>query len=65
MPEREGSGGNRGASEQSSLFEAQAPDHSGHRQRLRDRFRRGGADAVPDYELLELILFRALPRRDT
>ena len=36
----------------------------GHRGRLRDRFMRGGADAVPDYELLELILFRAIPRRD-
>jgi len=38
---------------------------AGHRQRLRERFRTGGADALPDYELLELVLFRALPRRDT
>ena len=38
---------------------------SGHRQRLRDRFRKGGAEALPDYELLELVLFRAIPRRDT
>ncbi len=38
---------------------------SGHRQRLRDRFRQGGADAMPDYELLELVLFRAIPRQDT
>ena len=37
----------------------------GHRERLRDRFRSGGAEALPDYELLEMILFRALPRRDT
>lgn len=36
----------------------------GHRQRLRERFDQGGARAMPDYELLELILFRALPRRD-
>jgi len=36
----------------------------GHRERLRRRFMEGGADALPDYELLELILFRALPRRD-
>jgi DNA repair protein RadC len=36
----------------------------GHRQRLRDRFDQGGARAIPDYELLELILFRALPRGD-
>lgn len=35
-----------------------------HRKRLRDRFLMGGADAVPDYELLELILFRAIPRKD-
>jgi DNA repair protein RadC len=35
-----------------------------HRQRLRDRFLDGGPDAVPDYELLELILFGAVPRQD-
>nr|WP_235190176.1 DNA repair protein RadC [Sulfitobacter mediterraneus] len=35
-----------------------------HRQRLRARFMAGGADAMPDYELLELVLFRAIPRRD-
>ena len=35
-----------------------------HRKRLRRRFMDGGADAVPDYELLELILFRAIPRMD-
>ena len=35
-----------------------------HRQRLRERFLSGGSDAVPDYELLELVLFRAIPRRD-
>ncbi|SIT80367.1 DNA repair protein RadC [Pontibaca methylaminivorans] len=35
-----------------------------HRQRLRERFRDGGAAAMPDYELLELVLFRSIPRRD-
>lgn len=35
-----------------------------HRKRLRDRFVDGGAEALPDYELLELVLFRAIPRRD-
>ncbi|CUH64900.1 DNA repair protein RadC [Thalassovita gelatinovora] len=35
-----------------------------HRQRLRDRFLQGGATAIPDYEMLELVLFRAIPRRD-
>ncbi|MBT8476864.1 MAG: DNA repair protein RadC [Rhodobacteraceae bacterium] len=37
---------------------------SDHRKRLRARFMDGGADAMPDYELLELILFRAIPRQD-
>jgi DNA repair protein RadC len=40
------------------------PGHTGHRQRLRDRFMTGGADALPDYELLELLLFAAIPRKD-
>ena len=35
-----------------------------HRKRLRDRFLSGGAQALPDYEMLELVLFRAIPRRD-
>jgi DNA repair protein RadC len=35
-----------------------------HRQRLRDRFLQGGGAALPDYELLELVLFRAIPRQD-
>jgi DNA repair protein RadC len=35
-----------------------------HRKRLRVRFMDGGATAMPDYELLELVLFRAIPRRD-
>jgi DNA repair protein RadC len=35
-----------------------------HRKRLRARFMAGGATAMPDYELLELVLFRAIPRRD-
>src|SRR5215475_717712 len=44
---------------------AEAPPHYyGHRERLRGRFREAGAAALSDYELLELLLFRALPRRD-
>src|SRR3569832_2484898 len=39
--------------------------NAGHRERLRDRFVKGGAAAMPDYELLELTLFSALPRKDT
>jgi DNA repair protein RadC len=40
------------------------PHYLGHRERLRDRFLEGGPNAVTEYELLELILFRAIPRRD-
>ena len=44
---------------------AQTPPHyAGHRERLRGRFREAGAEAISDYELLELVLFRAIPRRD-
>ncbi|WP_299684485.1 DNA repair protein RadC [uncultured Tateyamaria sp.] len=35
-----------------------------HRKRLRTRFMDGGAAALPDYEMLELVLFRAIPRQD-
>lgn len=35
-----------------------------HRKRLRARFIEGGAQAMPDYEMLELLLFRAIPRQD-
>jgi DNA repair protein RadC len=35
-----------------------------HRKRLRERFLAGGPDAVPDYELLELVLFGTIPRQD-
>jgi DNA repair protein RadC len=42
----------------------ESPHYHGHRERLRERFRLAGADAMSDYELLELVLFRALPRRD-
>ena len=35
-----------------------------HRTRLRERFMTGGAAALPDYEMLELVLFRAIPRQD-
>ncbi len=44
---------------------ASIPDHLGHRERLRARFLAGGADALADYELLELVLFGANPRSDT
>ena len=43
---------------------AEAPHYHGHRERLRARFAEAGAEALPDYEPLELALFRAIPRRD-
>ncbi|MEO1207818.1 MAG: DNA repair protein RadC [Pseudomonadota bacterium] len=41
------------------------PHYHGHRQRLRSRFMEGGQDALPDYELLELVLFAAFRQGDT
>ncbi len=40
------------------------PHYLGHRDRLRERFLVSGADSLPDYELMELVLFAAIPRRD-
>jgi DNA repair protein RadC len=55
--------------EATSFFDTAAepirlPDHGGHRHRLRHRARLGGVSALPDYELLELFLFRSIPQRD-
>jgi DNA repair protein RadC len=44
--------------------DAGTPHYLGHRERLRERFRSAGGDALADYEMLELVLFRAIPRRD-
>ncbi len=41
------------------------PTYLGHRDRLRERFIEGGTAALPDYELLEMVLFRAIKRGDT
>ncbi len=41
-----------------------APHYHGHRERLRGRFRDAGPEAISEYELLELVLFRAIPQRD-
>lgn len=40
------------------------PHYHGHRERLRKRFDEAGPDALADYEMLELVLFSAIPRRD-
>lgn len=42
-----------------------APDHAGHRARLRERFLRDNGASMADYEMLELLLTLALPRIDT
>src|SRR5277367_5208362 len=42
----------------------QKPHYFGHRDRLRERLFNAGSDALQDYELLELLLFTAIPRRD-
>lgn len=49
---------------QTGFKEASRPHYHGHRERLRERFLRGH-DSMPDYEILELLLYRSLPRRDT
>ena len=43
----------------------EVPHYHGHRQRLRERFLAGAPDALPEYELLELLLFQSIPQRDT
>src|SRR6516165_2852891 len=43
---------------------APRPHYLGHRERLRERATEGGLGALPDYEVLELILFRSIPRGD-
>ncbi len=47
-----------------ALWRAAAPHQLGHRERLRGRAKAGGLAALPDYELLELFLFRTFPRGD-
>jgi DNA repair protein RadC len=47
-----------------STNDDEAPHYYGHRDRLRARFSEVGGDALPDYELLEIVLFRSIPRRD-
>ena len=41
------------------------PDYIGHRQRLKERFKLGGGGDMADYEMLELLLTLAIPRKDT
>jgi DNA repair protein RadC len=52
---------------ESSLFpeEAPPPGHLGHRARMRRRLLQSGPEALLDHEMIEMLLFLALPRRDT
>jgi DNA repair protein RadC len=68
-PARQKAGTSLPTSESSTLADAdrafaQDAHQSGHRTRLRERFLDGGAAAIPDYEMMELVLFAAIPRRD-
>ena len=53
-----------GRSADASAGEAEKPHFHGHRDRLRRRFLEAGAAALADYELIELVLFNAIPQRD-
>ncbi len=66
---RTGTGGGDAApaiagEERPEAADGEEPHYQGHRDRLRRRFLEGGPDALQDYELLEMILFAATPRRD-
>ncbi len=50
--------------ERDATGNAAQPHYLGHRERLRGRFLETGGDGMPDYEILELLLFSAIPRRD-
>ncbi len=45
-------------------LDSDSPHYVGHRQRLRERLLQSGPDTMQDYELLEILLFAAIPRRD-
>lgn len=55
-------GGGKSAGNETGTAE---PHYKGHRERLRERFLKVGAAGLEDYELMELVLFLCLPRRDT
>jgi DNA repair protein RadC len=61
LPDAMGRGGNRN---QFADAAGAVPHYYGHRQRLRQRLVDAGAESLPDYELLEMLLFAANPRGD-
>jgi DNA repair protein RadC len=62
-PPKSATGAPPQAQDVARVFETE-PHYVDHRQRLRARFLDGGAGALPDYEMMELVLFAAIPRRD-
>jgi DNA repair protein RadC len=55
----------RGQSRSTSETPDEEPHYHGHRGRLRERLLEAGPSALPDYELLEFLLFAGVPRKDT
>jgi len=55
----------RGQSQSSGETDDDKPHYLGYRQRLRERLLDGGTDPLPDYELLEFLLYSARPQGDT
>jgi len=55
----------RGRSQSNDEQPDDEPHYVGHRERLRERLLEAGASALPDYELLEFLLFAGIPRKDT
>jgi DNA repair protein RadC len=51
-------------SDKKSRLATASPHYYGHRERLRERFREPGVEALSDYELLEAVIFHAERRRD-
>ena len=49
----------------SSMIKAQKPSYTGHRQRIKDKYKNSGIDGWLDYEVLELVLSYAVARKDT
>ena len=56
---------NPDSSASAALSPKPKPHFHGHRDRLRERMQSAGAGALADYEMLELLLFRSIPQRDT
>ena len=54
-----------GLAEATLAQKPEKPHYHGHRDRLRERFDKAGSDALADYELLEMLLYRFIPRQDT